>query len=96
MPQLRICGNERVRGFSLTHKASIITEPIGDNPHPLKNVQSWKVSDKYLEATNTIYSLKNCTFQDIADSLETSLDHKQLSKLSEILSIIIKEYEEEI
>mgnify|MGYP007127692401 CR=1 FL=1 len=96
MPQLRICGNERNGGISLTPKARIKTEPIGDNLHPLKNVHSWKASDTYLEATNTGYYLKNSTFQEIINSLEASLDNKQLSKLSEILSLIIKEYEEEI
>ncbi len=96
MPQLRICGNERNGGISLTPKPRIKTEPICDNLHPYKNVQSGKVSDTYLEATKTGYYLKNSTFHEIANTLKASLDNKQLSKLSEILSLIIEEHEEEI
>ncbi len=69
---------------------------IGDSLNPLKNIESWEISDNSLSSSNKRYYLQNCTFPEIASSIEVSLDNKQISTLSEILSLIIKEYEEKI
>jgi len=66
----------------------------GDNLNPLKNIGSWEISDNSLSTINTRYYLQNCTFRDIASTIEASLKNNQISTLSEILSFIIKEYEE--
>jgi len=39
------------------------------------------------------YYLEDCTFQDISASLERSLDKKRITQLTEIVSVLIKEYE---
>jgi len=65
-----------------------------DNLNPLKNIESWEISDNSIRAIKTQYYLKNCTFHDISSTIEASLNNKQISTLSEILSQIIKDYEE--
>ena len=96
MLQLRKCDNLLIGGFFLTPKSRITTDPINDNLHPLKKVYDWKASDTCLESANAKYTLMNSTFQEITINLEVSFDNKQLSKLSEILSLIIKAYEDEL
>ena len=66
----------------------------GDNLRPLKNIESWEISDNSISTIKTQYYLENATFQEIASTIEASLNNKQISTLSEILSLIIKEYEE--
>ena len=94
MPQLRLCGNERIGGFSLSKDRAKYRGSSEDNLKPLKNIDSWDISDNSISTIKTQYYLKNCTFQDIASTIEASLKNNQISALSEILSLIIKEYEE--
>lgn len=39
------------------------------------------------------YYLEDCTFRDISASLEKSLDKNQIAQLTEMVSVLIKEYE---
>ncbi len=94
MPQLRTCGNERSGGLSLSKDGAKYRGLSENNHNPLKNIESWDISDNSISTIKTQYYLKNCTFQIIASTIETSLSNKQISTLSEILSLIIKEYEE--
>lgn len=94
MPQLRICGNERIGGFSLSKDGAKYRGSSGDNLNPLKNIESWEISDNSISTIKTQYYLKNATFQEIASTIETSLKNNQISTLTDILSLIIKEYEE--
>ena len=64
-----------------------------ENQYPLIDVDSWYATDNKLLTMTSGYYLENCTFSDIYKSLEISLDKKHIAQLSEILFILIKEYE---
>jgi len=94
LPQLRICGNERIGGFSLSKDGAKYRGSSSDNLNPLKNIESWEITDNSISTNKTQYNLNNCTFQEIASTIEASLNNIQISTLSEILSLIINKYEE--
>ena len=73
----------------ITHKRTKSHEKT----HPLIDVASWHATDDRLLTMTMNYYLEDCTFQDISASLERSLDKKRITQLTEIVSVLIKEYE---
>jgi len=72
-----------------THKRAISHEKT----HPLIDVASWHATDDRLLTMTMNYYLEDCTFRDISASLEKSLDKNQIAQLTEMVSVLIKEYE---
>lgn len=77
-------------------KRSVITHKQAKSlkkTHPLIDVPSWHATDDRLLTMTMNYYLENCTFRDISASLERSLDKKQIAQLTEMVSVLIKDYE---
>lgn len=91
---MRICGNERIGGFSLSKDGTKSKGSSSENLYPLKNIESWEITDNSISTIKTQYYLKNCTFQDITSTIEAFLKNNQISTMTDVLSLIIKEYEE--